>query len=1155
MTLASANCRNLVENQEPIPSWLPSSTYGKPAIGKSGCSQCRHAPAAEMQTGSRMVDDASATISGLALRMLSDHGGDLAIVAVLHNSTRRRRRDFLSRLRSRKRFAAIDTFLESLLVAAGSSHGELLPFASGAVVVRQFASGEDHGGSLFWKRLGRYHPRIAIQAIIDRLAKTEAPDGLLLDRARGVLVQAGRAEPTLAVTLAKALAAHLPLSSLDVSRVISLRPTELAEVAVEAGQSTPFPLDNLAPRVETPLLIQLLRTYPGALPFSRHWFRKLAARERGLVFDEVGPSWRDTDGLPPAEALALLPAKQRLAEAERVAALPLLSTRPLIRGLYAAYLPWDQMRAIVDDLFNHPDGETRACGWTALTASVRYHRDQASAVLTMIRKRKFEQDPVRLAILQGLNSLPQSVWKHAHLDDVAGLIRESLDATDLSFSSAAYLTAFVQKLVSSFPEWSAKQLAVIYRERGNIGGYVLESRINNEQALVIEAAFIDVGIKWGKGNRVGWLVWFAEALGRRLRVCDRVRAALEKLLGRDSGYHHAAILELLRKHAPAAEFERLTKRLINAHESWVALHPIFNFLHRRHQDWLEPFLAKEKFKMKDGTKVELVHLLPSSGYRRYTAAQQQKLAATLSAIIKLPRRNAVPRDAWTMLRAMNFLVLLPAADPSRLLALSVDARPVIADAAIRALGRLDAAQGLPTLIAALGDSRARVAIYALRHAIAQMPTGRVMDALAKAPMNIVTVAKETIRLVGEFAGPAGFDWLRGLYGQQIHRDVRAAVLRGLWDHLEHPEAWELLSEAAGESDSQILDGVIRIPADRLSASSRRRLIALLIRLSKHENAVIRLAVFRRFALMPFPDDEGQVVAMAFPALVAPSPDERQAAAKSIAVNAQSRDAISVAQEIIAIRDRRRPLHDFLQLLIDYCEENAPGRRRLAPLAQALINGLRDDSATGGLRINLAATALGIGGFERELTDFQANQLLDVAILNEAAIAIDRIAKTAERSGLEQLEFRLSSSSDAKLRYLALSALMAQARDHMPLEREPTRAFVPLQKRSRPRRGHAGAVLFRGRQFRDINETILKQLRRSIWHAVLTGRLEGVCIPFQLVKESSRPLMIRRIVRSAFIVKGVLHDRYRQQRRDARHAQLAKHRPQLHGGSHAAKRAG
>ena len=67
--------------------------------------------------------------------------------------------------------------------------------------------------------------------------------------------------------------------------------------------------------------------------------------------------------------------------------------------------------------------------------------------------------------------------------------------------------------------------------------------------VVIESAFIDVGIKWSKGNRVGWLVWFASALGRRLRACERLRTALENVLGRDSGYHHDFILALLRKRA------------------------------------------------------------------------------------------------------------------------------------------------------------------------------------------------------------------------------------------------------------------------------------------------------------------------------------------------------------------------------------------------------------------------------------------------------------------------------------------------------------------------------------------------------------------------------------------------------------------------------
>ena len=63
------------------------------------------------------------------------------------------------------------------------------------------------------------------------------------------------------------------------------------------------------------------------------------------------------------------------------------------------------------------------------------------------------------------------------------------------------------------------------------------------------------------------------------------------------------------------------------------------------------------------------------------------------------------------------------------------------------------------MIAALGDNRARLAIYALRQAMAELPAERVIAHLQNVPMEKVTVAKETIRLVGEFGGSAGFDWL------------------------------------------------------------------------------------------------------------------------------------------------------------------------------------------------------------------------------------------------------------------------------------------------------------------------------------------------------------------------------------------------------------
>jgi hypothetical protein len=161
--------------------------------------------------------------------------------------------------------------------------------------------------------------------------------------------------------------------------------------------------------------MRILREQPSALPIQASWFRKLPTSERALIFQEVGRSWRDADGLIPSNMLGLLPSQQQVVEADRITALPIMGTRVQTQAVYAAYLPWEKMREIVDRLLTHPEGERRGWGWAALLTSLRFHHDKASEVLAMIRKRKFEQDPVRLIIFQSLTALPPGIWTQAHL--------------------------------------------------------------------------------------------------------------------------------------------------------------------------------------------------------------------------------------------------------------------------------------------------------------------------------------------------------------------------------------------------------------------------------------------------------------------------------------------------------------------------------------------------------------------------------------------------------------------------------------------------------------------------------------------------------------------------------------------------------------------
>lgn len=977
----------------------------------------------------RMIDDPSRVVAGLALRLLATHGSDDVLVDVLAKLTHSRRRRLIVRLGTNRRFPAVDAFLAKGFAESFPRIAELLPFGSPQAVARHLSQADEGAGVRFWERLARRHPRIAAATILDKLAATEQPDGLLLQYARSVLYFTGRTQPDLTVQLVRALAQFVPLASLRVTEALYRRPHELAEIVLETEESAPFSLAPVAHRLDQELRLKIRTERPYALPFDVQWFRRIPSPERSEIYQEANRAWRDGDGLLSCDVLMLLPSSERVAEAERIATLPILSTRPQTQAIYAAYLPWAALRATADRFLIHPEGEFRAWGWSAILVGLRFHRDEAARVLTMIRQRKFEQDPVRMAILRDLTTLPPATWKSEHLDDIAGVVREALDATDLSYTSVLYLTAFIQKLIPAQPVWAARQLMTIYTERGNIGGFSLEGRITDQHALTLEDAFLDVGQKWGRGNRVAWLVWFASALGKRLRVCVRLRQLLTGLLGKESGNYDLSILMLLRKHSPRGHFEELTGKLIAAHESWVALPSIFLFLHEHRQDWLAPFLSKRKFKMKGGTIIELVDLLQAGGYQRYTATQQATLASTLSGIIKLPAGKRLPNDVWVMLRAINFLAMLPAVEPSRLIALSIDVRPVIADAAVRALGRLDGGQGIATLVTALGDARARLAIYALRQAMTNMPAERVIAELRSAPLDKVTVAKETIRLIGEFGGAAGFDALLAMARQKLHRDVYIAVLRGLWDHLERPQAWDIMTEAARNTDGQILNGVVRIPADRLSDDSRRRLIDLLTGLARHPDPIIRMSVLRRFIEMPFPDKEGRLIQLALAALTAASPDERKVAAQAIAANSTTADAPRIAAAVGRLRDQRRPLQDFVEAIAREASADAIKRRRLRPLTYQILDALRSDLLTSGVRLEFAAVMLGTAGFAQELQRLIDESFPIAAVIRDANAAIDRLDKFTDRGELRRLEERLTNSDDPHLRLLAFEALRVQATDH------------------------------------------------------------------------------------------------------------------------------
>ena len=68
-------------------------------------------------------------------------------------------------------------------------------------------------------------------------------------------------------------------------------------------------------------------------------------------------------------------------------------------------------------------------------------------------------------MLTALAALPHSIWLDEHLDDLAQIISDAFNATDLSHSTAQAIEWLVVHTFPFHPEWSANELAIIYRAR------------------------------------------------------------------------------------------------------------------------------------------------------------------------------------------------------------------------------------------------------------------------------------------------------------------------------------------------------------------------------------------------------------------------------------------------------------------------------------------------------------------------------------------------------------------------------------------------------------------------------------------------------------------------------------------------------------------
>ena len=739
--------------------------------------------------------------------------------------------------------------------------------------------------------------------------------------------------------------------------------------------------------------------------------RALALREL-LAVPGVYPDDREL----PALALALVVARTFEQDPVRQAMFETLARWPR-RVWRAEHLPAvaQAVRAMLDAA--DCSGATAAAAERVVVRLIAVDATWAGAWLgTLVKERGMLHDPrlgAKLGDADLIAAAPAllAIARTWHQQERLGWLALLADSLGRRLPVVAGLSALVAKARDgAVHEWDGLALTRVLADHApalhlpTLGGVIDRFRKRGWWGSILALAS-------EHGRRPGQQV--RRRARRRPELPDALAAGLVHALRDAPAPIAGPAADALHRRAPAA-LDAALPALLAADESLIRLPAIRHWLHRHRQDLLAPFLAGKRVTGKVATGASVWVLGFDRGTFRWTPADANAYAGVLERVI-----GDRERDTPTVLTALATRAAIDWADQAGLCGHATDERAAVQEKAIRVLARCDAGQGVPTLLACLDDARARFAIYGLRRALFELAPVRAVELLADAPMRKVTVAKEVVRLLGELRTPAAVARLDALAAGALHRDVRIALLRALWDHLDRPETWAIFERAAVDPDWITASRLADIPADRLTVDTDRRLAALLATIIGRPEPEARIDLLRRAGWVAVVDRERAFLAACRARLASPFDDEVTAAMGAVMARSTEADVAALAAELAGLRRDPRALHVAGAAL---ARHDVRSRASWQACARALAEVAADDPRWSAL----AVTATGALVDPAALTAMLARLAGAGALDHDALVAAGPAVATIRDEDRAALRAALAASPHAAVRRVAVMALAADA---------------------------------------------------------------------------------------------------------------------------------
>ncbi|WP_434752885.1 HEAT repeat domain-containing protein [Paenibacillus amylolyticus] len=575
----------------------------------------------------------------------------------------------------------------------------------------------------------------------------------------------------------------------------------------------------------------------------------LAPSSREALFHAAYPKQERTNRTFPMALLDVLPHQLRDKEAARMLTLrEIREDRGRTFEMTARRLI-EQVRGTLEQSVQVSNADERATAYSRLIQSTALSRSGVEETLRFLTRVKNDQDPVRFIVMSELSSCPVTMFKEEHVQHLTILVDSVIEARDTSHGTRTgveQLAFAVLREHASEPERPLFQFALrtLKRMAMRDGQFMLFSRDwDSLPQAALETLFDEIyaiGIEANKRESDYVVLQMASAFGKAIDRLPKLHDLLEELVKGKKSAAQAVRYWL----APYKTRDKRVRELLDHDPTFISFYEVFEHLHLKRQEWLDPFISGKVLKGKHLTG-KTIYLVPAyEGFYRWLPRQQQALASLLERVAQDNKRSFYERA-----NAMRSLAGMPDYRSNELLEnLTNDPEVHIVEAALHAFSLTEEPEdALPVLLNNLDGDRARVAMYSIprcaRRVNPMLLTSILSELLDREKLKI-TVRKEAVRLLGAYKSSESVSLLvREFEKPKRHRDVIIAIGHAARQCLDDERSWAMMSVMATSSDRDIARSLLNQRPDELPVEARLRYLQWITEIAGHDDPIVSMEAF------------------------------------------------------------------------------------------------------------------------------------------------------------------------------------------------------------------------------------------------------------------------------------------------------------------------